>query len=105
MHPAAFLATCCHTIAIGSAPAPSPNLEIVPLGHGVFAAIRQEPMTLALNSNSLIVVRDTDVAVVDAQFTRAATMETISAIRKITSKPVSYVINSHWHDDHLAGDQ
>jgi cyclase len=85
--------------------APSPNLEIVQLDSGVFAAIRKEPLSLAVNSNSLIIVRDTDVVVVDAQFTRAATQETIAAIRSITDKPVSYVINTHWHDDHLAGDQ
>ncbi|HET6837295.1 MAG TPA: MBL fold metallo-hydrolase [Gemmatimonadales bacterium] len=75
------------------------------LATGVFAAIRQEPLSLAVNSNSLIVVRDRDVVVVDAQFTRAATQETIAAIRKITDKPVGYVINTHWHDDHVAGNQ
>jgi glyoxylase-like metal-dependent hydrolase (beta-lactamase superfamily II) len=71
----------------------------------VFAAIRKEPLSLAVNSNSLIIVRDTDVVVVDAQFTRSATQETIAAIRSITEKPVSYVINTHWHDDHVAGNQ
>jgi cyclase len=84
---------------------PSPNMQIVRLDSGVFAAIRTEPLSLALNSNSLIIVRDSDVVVVDAQFTRAATQETIAAIRKLTHKPVAYVINTHWHDDHLAGDQ
>jgi cyclase len=81
------------------------NLEMVPVDTGVFAAIRKEPLSLAVNSNSLIVVRDTDVVVVDAQFTRAATGETITAIRSITDKPVGYVINTHWHDDHMAGNQ
>ncbi len=70
-----------------------------------FAAIRRDPLSLAVNSNSLIIVRDSDVVVVDAQFTRAATQETIAAIRSVTRKPVRYVINTHWHDDHLAGDQ
>jgi cyclase len=84
---------------------PSPNLEIVQLDSSVFAAIRKEPLSLAVNSNSLIVVRDTDVVVVDAQFTRAATRETIAAIRRLTDKPVGYVINTHWHDDHVAGNQ
>jgi glyoxylase-like metal-dependent hydrolase (beta-lactamase superfamily II) len=71
----------------------------------VYAAIRAEPLSLAVNSNSLIVVRDKDVVVVDAQFTRAATQETIAAIRRITKKPVGYLINTHWHDDHVAGNQ
>ena len=83
----------------------SPNAELVALDTGVFAAIRKEPLSLAVNSNSLIIVRDTDVVVVDAQFTRAATRETIAAIRGITGKPVGYVINTHWHDDHVAGNQ
>jgi cyclase len=77
----------------------------VQLDSGVFAAVRKDPLSLAVNSNSLIIVRDTDVVVVDAQFTRQATQETLAAIRRITDKPVSYVINTHWHDDHVAGDQ
>jgi cyclase len=83
----------------------SSNVDIVQVDSGVFAALRREPLSLAVNSNSLIIVRDTDVVVVDAQFTRLATQETIAAIRKITPKPVTYVINTHWHDDHVAGDQ
>jgi cyclase len=71
----------------------------------VYAAIRSGPLTLAVNSNSLIIVRDSDVVVVDAQFTREATRETLAAIRRITSKPVGWVINTHWHDDHVAGNQ
>jgi glyoxylase-like metal-dependent hydrolase (beta-lactamase superfamily II) len=81
------------------------GLELVRLDSGAYAAVRKDPLSLAVNSNSLIVVRDSDVVVVDAQFTRRATQETIAAIRKITTKPVAYVINTHWHDDHLAGDQ
>ncbi|HEY4648438.1 MAG TPA: MBL fold metallo-hydrolase, partial [Gemmatimonadales bacterium] len=81
------------------------GLELVRLDSGVYAALRKDPLSLAVNSNSLIIVRDSDVVVVDAQFTRTATQETIAAIRKLTGRPVTYVINTHWHDDHLAGDQ
>lgn len=63
----------------------TPNLEIVQLDSGVFAAIRKEPLSLAVNSNSLIIARDSDVVVVDAQFTRTVTQETIAAIRRITN--------------------
>jgi cyclase len=83
----------------------SPSLQIVPLDSGVYAAIRPGPLSLAVNSNSLFIVRDSDLVVVDAQFTRAATREMIAAIRTITDKPVGFVINTHWHDDHVAGDQ
>jgi len=78
---------------------------VVQVDSGVYAAVRTTPLTLAVNSNSLIIVRDRDVVVVDAQFTRAATLETLAAIRKVTSKPVGWLINTHWHDDHVAGSQ
>jgi len=101
-----LMAVCCRgPEARPTNVAVSPNLEIIQLDTGVFAAIRKEPLSLAVNSNSLIIVRDSDVVVVDAQFTRAATRETIAAIRSLTDKPVGYVINTHWHDDHVAGNQ
>jgi imidazolonepropionase-like amidohydrolase/glyoxylase-like metal-dependent hydrolase (beta-lactamase superfamily II) len=82
---------------------PAPNVELARLADGVYAALRKEPLSLAVNSNSLIVVGDSNVLVVDAQFTREATLETIAAIRSVTRKPVRYVVNTHWHDDHVAG--
>ncbi len=81
------------------------HVTVTRLADGVYAAIRTEPLSLAVNANSLFIVNDADVVVVDAQFTRMATIENIAALRRITSKPVSYVINTHWHDDHVAGNQ
>ena len=84
---------------------PESRVELVKLADGVYAATRKEAIGLAQNGNSLIVVGDRDVLVVDAQFTREATLETIAAIRSVTRKPVRYVVNTHWHDDHVAGNQ
>lgn len=81
------------------------GLSVVPLDSGVYAFIRTEPLGRAVNANSLVIVSDRDVVIVDAQFTREATLEHIAALRSITRKPVSYVVNTHWHDDHVAGNQ
>ena len=81
------------------------NVVVTPLGSNVYAAIRSEPLGLAVNANSLFIVTDDHVVVVDAQFTRQATLENLAALRRITSRPVRYVINTHWHDDHVAGNQ
>jgi cyclase len=93
--------------ALAAAPVtpPESRVEMVKLADGVWAATRKEPIGLAQNANSLIVVGDNDVLVVDAQFTREATLETIAAIRGVTKHPVRYVVNTHWHDDHFAGNQ
>jgi glyoxylase-like metal-dependent hydrolase (beta-lactamase superfamily II) len=109
----AFIALVATACAPHAAATPSPpdqpitvgNVVVTPLGSGVYAAIRSEPLALAVNANSLFIVNSDHVVVVDAQFTRAATLENLAALRRITTKPVRYVINTHWHDDHVAGDQ
>ena len=81
------------------------NVVVSPVGPAVYAAIRSEPLGLAVNANSLFIVNDDHVVVVDAQFTREATQENLAALRRLTNKPVRFVINTHWHDDHVAGNQ
>lgn len=75
------------------------------LGRGVYAVMRNEPLGLINESNSLFIVGDDDVIVVDAQSSRARALETLAALRRITSKPVSALINTHWHDDHVVGNE
>jgi cyclase len=85
--------------------AQTPAFDVQKIDNGVYALIRHDPISYVNNANSLIVIGDSAVLVVDAQFTRLATNQTIGAIRQITSKPVRYVVNTHWHDDHVAGNQ
>jgi cyclase len=57
------------------------------------------------NGNSVVIVNENDVLVFDT-FTRPSTARTVLAeIRKITDKPVRYVVNSHWHPDHWSGNE
>src|SRR5437763_7314352 len=53
--------------------------------------------------NSVAVITDTDVLLFDTT-TRTSTARAILAdLRKITPKPVRYLVNSHWHPDHWSG--
>jgi glyoxylase-like metal-dependent hydrolase (beta-lactamase superfamily II) len=55
--------------------------------------------------NSIAIVTDEDVLVFDTT-TRPSTAKTILAeIRKLTSKPIRFVVNSHWHPDHWSGNE
>lgn len=55
-------------------------------------------------SNAGFVVGDDGVLVIDSFFYPEAATALLEQIRKITSKPVRYVVNTHYHIDHVAGD-
>lgn len=82
---------------------PLHGISVERLADGVYAVIRREPMGLINESNTMLIIGDDDVIVVDAQSSVGRTRETLAALRTLTSKPVRAVINTHWHDDHLFG--
>lgn len=55
--------------------------------------------------NSTFIIGASDVIVVDSGFSRSAGGVILAALRQITNKPVSTVINTHWHGDHIFGNQ
>ena len=54
-------------------------------------------------SNALIIERDDDVVVVDSHITPAAGRAVINSIEVVTDKPITTLINSHFHYDHANG--
>jgi glyoxylase-like metal-dependent hydrolase (beta-lactamase superfamily II) len=49
-------------------------------------------------------IGDDGVFMIDNQFA-ALTPKILAEIKKITSKPVSYLVNTHWHGDHTGGNK
>lgn len=94
-----------------AAAAPSPGasrnsgFDVYELAPGVYAEIRRELPGLAVDCNVVFIVNDEDVFVVDTNITPGSARESIAALKRITSKPVRYVINTHWHDDHVIGNR
>ncbi|MEZ5331797.1 MAG: MBL fold metallo-hydrolase [Thermoanaerobaculia bacterium] len=76
------------------------NYDVRELGDGVYALVRRDPPGLMCDANSVFIVNDEDVVVVDAP---EASREMLETLRGITDKPVSALVNTHWHDDHLTG--
>jgi glyoxylase-like metal-dependent hydrolase (beta-lactamase superfamily II) len=73
------------------------------LGNGVYVFRAPEALDVWTSSNSVVIVNDTDVVVFDSP-TRAVTAKAVIAeIRALTPKPVTVLINSHWHQDHWSG--
>lgn len=92
-------------LSCSAASAQAQKLELVKIADGVYGAIFSEPRMDPVESNSLIVIGDEGVLVLDANRTPAGARTVIAEIRKLTDKPVRYVVNSHWHDDHIFGNQ
>jgi cyclase len=60
---------------------------------------------LAVVGNSTLIVNDTDAIIVDDHVSPAAAWVLLEEIKAITSKPVTTVINTHFHFDHAHGNQ
>lgn len=74
---------------------------IVNVADGVYAAIAK-PGVLC---NAAIIVTDDGVIVVDTHLRPSWAKDLIQEIKKLTDKPVHYVINTHWHNDHTQGNK
>lgn len=81
--------------------APEDAYDVVKFADGVYGFVwREQPFHP--EPNVLIVVNDEDVLVVDSSML-PSTARIIGEIRKLTPKPVRYLVNTHWHDDHVFG--
>lgn len=60
---------------------------------------------VGLDGNSIVIVSNSGVLVFDSNGTPAAAAAVLAEIKKITDKPVRYIVNSHWHWDHWYGTQ
>jgi glyoxylase-like metal-dependent hydrolase (beta-lactamase superfamily II) len=79
------------------------NWKTVQVGAGIFAFIAPDGVTPLVSGNSVAIIGDSSVLVVDAgQFPSVARAQ-IAAIKKLTDKPVRFVVNTHWHPDHWLG--
>jgi cyclase len=60
---------------------------------------------VGLSGNSVAILSDDGVLVFDSNGTPETAATVLTEIRKLTDKPVRYLVNSHWHWDHWGGNQ
>jgi cyclase len=75
--------------------------DVKPIANGVYAAIAKP--TFRTNCNSIIVVLDDSVLVVDTESKPSAAQELVTFIKSVTDKPVKYLVITHFHADHTQG--
>jgi glyoxylase-like metal-dependent hydrolase (beta-lactamase superfamily II) len=79
------------------------SYRTVQVADGIYAFIRPEERSGFQAGNSIAIVGDDGVLVFDTGNIPSSTRRQIAEIRKLTDKPVRYVVNSHWHPDHNLG--
>jgi cyclase len=95
-------------LAAGSAAADtfaSKERVVTPLAPGVYAIRHKDATPDWPNGNTLVVIGEREVLVVDSCVLPSAAREDIAQIRQWTDKPVRWLVNTHWHIDHNAGNR
>ena len=70
---------------------------------GVYHAVGTGALTVI--GNGAVIVNDDDVVIVDDHVSPAAAWVLLEEVKRLTPKPVRYVINTHFHFDHAHGNQ
>src|ERR1700739_3761846 len=99
----AFLALSISLLANVVAAAEDPVFDFKQVADGVYAAIARP--TFRTNCNSAIVILDDAVLVVDSQSKPSAAEVVIAEVKRLTDKPVKYLVLTHFHNDHTQGVQ
>jgi len=73
------------------------------LADGVWTIRHPDAPDTFPQSNTMVIVGDRGVLVVDSCLLPSSAREDIAQIRQWTNEPVTYLVNTHWHFDHTLG--
>ncbi len=99
--PVVALAACLALPGLLTAAEPKPFFTLHEVGPGVFAAVAVPGS--GAGSNAGFVVGDDGVAVIDTFQAAAAAEALLATIRDHTALPIRFVVDTHYHLDHVAG--
>jgi len=103
------LAACATLLAILAFPffardyTARPSVQKV--GDGVFLFTSSRHGDVGFVGNSVAILSDEGVLLFDAGCVPSDSAAVLTELRKLTDKPVRYLVNSHWHWDHWQGNQ
>jgi cyclase len=99
---AVTLATMFTMAAASTADASWPGPKTVELAPGIVQFMSPD-LAGNVDGNSIAVLTDRDVLLFDATLLPASADFVLNELRRLTPKPVRYLVNSHWHPDHSGG--
>ena len=96
------------TLALFAAATPASgqsDRKVTRLADGVYAIEHGDAQDGFAAGNTTVIIGERQVFVVDACFLPSDAREDIAQIRRWTDKPVSFVLNTHFHNDHNLGNR
>ncbi len=79
--------------------------RVTKLAEGVYAIQHKNAGDGNVNGNTTVIIGEREVFVVDSCYGLADAREDIAQIRQWTDKPVGFLLNTHFHDDHHSGNR
>jgi cyclase len=93
----------CVSLGLTSFEHVRPAPRTIEVAKGVYLFVSRPYGDVGLDGNAVAILSRDGVLVFDSNGTPAASAAVLAEIRKLTDKPVRYVVNSHWHWDHWYG--
>jgi len=91
----AVVSIACGSIAVAQEAAPPPSVEVLQVRDNIYMIVGQ-------GGNITMQVGDDGILLVDTQFARMSDA-IVAAIRDISDQPIRYIVNTHFHGDHIGG--
>jgi len=92
-----------HSMILFSAYTPSEHFSVHKLADGVYALIHKMG-GMAIGNSGMVDLGDKTV-IFDTFLSPQAAQEIPALAKKLKLSPIKYVVNSHYHNDHIRGNQ
>jgi cyclase len=76
---------------------------ITKLADGVYTIRHKDAPDTFPQGNTTVIIGEREVLVIDSSYLPSSAKEDIAQIRQWSTKPVRFLLNTHWHYDHTMG--
>lgn len=77
--------------------------ELVKIADGTYSFIAPESDSGVVQSNCSVIIGEDSVLIVDTGQFPSLAARMVADVKKLTAKPVRFIVNTHWHFDHMWG--
>jgi glyoxylase-like metal-dependent hydrolase (beta-lactamase superfamily II) len=100
---AGLLLLLCPLLAAAADSVNTKERTVTRVAEGVYVIRHPDAPDGFPQGNTTVVIGEREVLVVDSCYLPSSAREDIEQIRRWTTRPVRYLVNTHWHYDHTMG--